>query len=565
MNNLLDHWRHAIQNTPSIPGTLTTPAWSDDEVVVRLDNISNEPLCPREWLLLDQPVAEPDWPIYGEGFQMLAQTAGRWGAPQPIGRCPDAEVYRITADEGYHTVHNLLMFKAQEQWTLLAFTGCERFGGEFRLFPDGRLQVLMRTESVALRPGSHWLSEPLLVMQGRQRGDLLARLAQRIARHHPPVCAMARPTGWCSWYHYYADVSADDIRENLQQIQQRFPELRYVQIDDGYQAAMGDWLTPSDRFDGGLQPVVEAIHASGAEPALWVAPFIAEPGSRLFQDHPEWFIRDEHGQPLAAETVTYGGWRCTPWYVLDGSHPEVQAHLSGLFSTLRHRFGIRYFKLDANFWGAIHGGKHHDPQATRISAYRRGMQAIIDGAGEGAFLLGCNAPIWPSLGLVQGMRVADDIERSGHRIRQVAREIFARSWQGERLWQLDPDCLCLHDLSWQHASQADYEFHMTTLLACGGMILSGDRLRDLNPRQSQWLQMLIRMAEGRAPAADFCEDLSYGEMVFDGKRWSFFFNWHAEAQRLVLPAGGELALYDAPAPDEYLLPPGGALVVTYRL
>ena len=49
---------------------------------------------------------------------------------------------------------------------------------------------------------------------------------------------------------------------------------------------------------------------------------------------------------------------------------------------MRREWGCTYFKLDANFWGAIHGGRFHDPQATRIEAYRRGMQAILRGAGD---------------------------------------------------------------------------------------------------------------------------------------------------------------------------------------
>ena len=88
-----------------------------------------------------------------------------------------------------------------------------------------------------------------------------------------------RPSGWCSWYHYYANVSAADIRENLAVRAERFPALRYVQIDDGYQARMGDWLTPSAKFEEGVAALAGEIRAAGCEPALWVAPFIAEPGS----------------------------------------------------------------------------------------------------------------------------------------------------------------------------------------------------------------------------------------------------------------------------------------------
>ena len=41
----------------------------------------------------------------------------------------------------------------------------------------------------------------------------------------------------------------------------------------------------------------------------------------------------------------------------------------------------------------MHGGRFHDPKATRIEAYRRGMEAILRGTGD-SFVLGCNHPIW---------------------------------------------------------------------------------------------------------------------------------------------------------------------------
>ena len=68
------------------------------------------------------------------------------------------------------------------------------------------------------------------------------------------------------------------------------PGLRYVQIDDGYQPAMGDWLEPGKAFGGDLGGVLREIRKRGFEPAIWVAPFIAEAGSNLFRNHPDWFM-----------------------------------------------------------------------------------------------------------------------------------------------------------------------------------------------------------------------------------------------------------------------------------
>ena len=547
--NTQQQWFQALTQYQPATGLLATACRQHSQIQIRLDNITGHAVTLKEWLLFDGVVANPETPIYGEGFQMLAQSAGVWGQPLAIGRCPDATVYRITADEGYHTVHNLLLYRVEEQWVLLGFASCQRFGGEFRLYPDGRLQILMQTEGLSMAAGSHWFSESLVVLVGADRNVLLSEFAELIQSHHAPQPQQPRVTGWCSWYHYYAEVTDADITENLQQMQTRLPSLQFVQIDDGYQAAMGDWLSASPRFPGGLRPLLNEITTAGREPALWVAPFIAETESEIFRSHPEWFVKDEHGAPLPAERVTYGGWRCTPWYMLDGTHPDVQQHLRQLFVHLRHELGIRYFKLDANFWGAVHGGHFYDKQATRVEAYRRGMQAIVQGVGEGAFLLGCNAPIWPSLGLIHGMRVADDIERSGHRIRQIAREVFSRAWQADRLWQLDPDCLCLLDIPGQSATDAEYSFHAASLVASGGMLLLGDRLANLRHHEEQVVAGLLKLAEANAPAARFADDdYQCGVIPWTQGELCCYFNWNTDARTVELPAGSRDFWTDEPLP-----------------
>lgn len=106
-------------------------------------------------------------------------------------------------------------------------------------------------------------------------------------------------------------------------------------------------------------------------------------------------------------------------------------------------------------------------------------------------MLGCNAPMWPSLGLVDAMRVSDDVERHSHRFEQIAKETFFRSWQHRKLWQIDPDCATFTSLANQAASREDYEFHRTVLLASGGLLLSGDPLPEITPFASKTLAKLM--------------------------------------------------------------------------
>jgi alpha-galactosidase len=305
--------------------------------------------------------------------------------------------------------------------------------------------------------------------------------------------------------------------ENLEFIAARMPSLRYIQIDDGYQPAMGDWLETGTAFGGDVQSVLRQIRERGFEPAIWVAPFIAEAKSRVFREHPEWFMKDEDGRPLPSDRVTFGGWRMGPWYALDGTHPEARAHLENVFRTMRRDWGVTYFKLDANYWGAMPAGRLHDPSATRIEAYRRGMEAVRRGAGE-AFLLGCNHPLWPSLGVIHGSRSSNDISRRWARFRQVARENLRRGWQNGRLWWNDPDVVLLTgDLT-----DDEFHFHAASIYASGGMFLAGDDLPRLAPGR---LEMLRRLSPPTGRAAGFDNGLRVGRLRQGGRELIFFFNW----------------------------------------
>jgi alpha-galactosidase len=248
-------------------------------------------------------------------------------------------------------------------------------------------------------------------------------------------------------------------------------------------------------------------------------------------------VKDAEGKPLRSDRVTFGGWRHGPWYALDGTQPEAQRHLELVFRTMRREWGCTYFKLDANFWGAIHGGRFSDPRATRIEAYRRGMQAILRGAGDG-FVLGCNHPIWPSLGLIHGSRSSNDIKRSWDRIETTARQNLRRNWQNGRLWWNDPDAIVLTgDLS-----DDEFLFHATVIFATGGMVLSGDDLTKISPRR---LAMLMKLIPPIGVAASFDdESMRVGEVRVRGSRMLCLFNWEDKPQTLSFQLPGACRITD---------------------
>jgi alpha-galactosidase len=277
--------------------------------------------------------------------------------------------------------------------------------------------------------------------------------------------------------------------------------------------------------------VLKQIRERGFEPAIWVAPFIAEKDSRLFQQHPDWFVRDQDGGPLRSDRVTFSGWRRGPWYTVDGTHPEARKHLETVFRTMRQDWGCSYFKLDANFWGAIHGGRFHHPRATRIEAYRLGMEAVRRGAGDG-FLLGCNHPIWPSLGLLHGSRSSNDIKRTWARISGTARQNLLRNWQNGRLWWNDPDAVVLTgDLG-----DDELRFHATAIYATGGMLLSGDDLTRISPERLDRLRRL--QPPTGVPARFTDETLRVGTIELPDRRVMCLLNWDDAPQTLLFMLPG---------------------------
>jgi alpha-galactosidase len=238
------------------------------------------------------------------------------------------------------------------------------------------------------------------------------------------------PTVWCSWYHYFGAVTPADIEENLAAMGRLDLPVDVVQIDDGWAAGIGDWGSYSEAFRD-LPDLVNRIRDSGRRAGVWVAPLTVTSGSQLAREHPEWLVGEagrNWGQTL---------------HGLDITHPAAAARLHEELSSLR-ALGIDYVKLDFLYPGALPGRRHDD--VSPVTAYRRGLELVRDALGEETYLLGCGAPILPSVGLLDGMRVSGDVynpddDDPGTAHLRGEPAIRARAWQHGRFWVNDPDCL----------------------------------------------------------------------------------------------------------------------------
>ena len=275
------------------------------------------------------------------------------------------------------------------------------------------------------------------------------------------------------------------------------------QVDDGYQAAIGDWQLLAPTFPSSLDRLAADIGAAGYLAGLWLAPFVVAPHAVLAQEHPEWIVRRASGRAVI-------GLINPPWggetFVLDTTHPDVLAHLEQLARELV-AMGWRYLKLDFTYAPSF-AGEWHDASLTPAQRVRAGYDAIRRGAGDDTFLLACGAPLGPCIGVVDGMRIGPDVAPwwappavhnayadAAPSTKNAARNTMARSFQHRRLWLNDPDCLMLRTRDTQLDAE-QIETWARVVAASGGMVLVSDDLALLDASARRILDDVI--TEGRA-------------------------------------------------------------------
>jgi alpha-galactosidase len=386
---------------------------------------------------------------------------------------------------------------------------------------------------------------PYLEAVGRQAG-----LADK------PQAAI--PTGWCSWYQFSSEtytgaVSAQDIRDNLGALAALKDDLplSILQIDDGFEAQIGDWFDFKPGFPQGVAPLAAEIRRAGFTPGLWLAPFIVHPGSRLAAEHPDWLLRGSFNRPVNAGLL----WD-TFTTALDLTQPRALDYARQVVQTAVHAWGYPYLKLDFLYAAAL-PGKHMDPTRTRAQVLRSGLAALRQAAGEQAFLLGCGCPLGPAIGLVDAMRVSADTARRWKpsfrgveafiapepnlpAARNACHNSLTRSPLHRRWWFNDPDCLLARPGT--HLTPAEVQTVATVIALSGGSVFASDHLPDLPEERLRILQGLLPPIGRRPRTLDWLEAATPTRLRLDlegaAGPWHLLarFNWEDAAHdTTVLP------------------------------
>jgi len=355
-------------------------------------------------------------------------------------------------------------------------------------------------------------SEKLWIAFGDDPHALWERYLDLAGREMNARIPKKTPVGWCSWYHYFAKVNEKDVRDNLDRLAAVRDELGVdlVQLDDGY-CKPGDWFDWNEKFPSGPKSLAGSISEKGFTPGLWLAPFICTRASKLYREKPDLLLKNERGKPILCSLNPM--WKGVAYYALDMTNPAAVEHVRKMMTTVRE-WGFRYVKIDFVFAAALRGNRY-DPAATGAEAYRAGVQAIRDALGDDVFLLGCGAPILPSVGLVDAMRISADVAPKWRdpMLRMFTRAPFepacenaihgtmCRAAMHRRLWLNDPDCLLVRkDRS--KLSLDEVRSLATVMFLSGGMIVLSDNMAELDPDRWEIVRQVSPLLDRRARTVD---------------------------------------------------------------
>jgi alpha-galactosidase len=515
----------AVTVTLSPAGLLLVPAVRAGAAALRLHAFRVLAQPPAESLLAGVGM-EPGWRILGAGYSSFSPVASRDSRHVLVPpRLATAGTFNQHTQSEYWGRADVLSSpwmltatrragaapggtRAETLTLLMGFLAAERGLGEVALLRDGaprpRLEARLDWGGRPLPAGSELVGEPLLISAGSDGEELIRswteQTAQRMQARRP---AAPIPSGWCSWYYYYTRVSEAAVAANLSCLQQQRAALpvQYVQLDDGYQKKVGDWLHLNPKFPGGLPALAQRIRAAGAVPGIWTAPFLCQRGSQVWKQHRDWLLRDPDGRLRRLGYHPFWGILDGYVYSLDPTHPGVQDYLRTVFRSLCAD-GFEYFKIDFLFAG-LRAGRHYDEGQSPVEAYRTGLRCIREAIGD-RFLLGCGAPLLPSIGVVDAMRISPDVKEvwrdptigllageTGHPAAELAiLNCLTRAHLHGVFWINDPDCLLVRR---EHTklTLAEVRTLVSVLSLTGGMLFVSDDLQSLAAPRRALLELAL--------------------------------------------------------------------------
>lgn len=391
------------------------------------------------------------------------------------------------------------------------------------------LALVFGVDGLELGPGESAVMQPVLIIDGRDSQAMIERYADETAEEMGARVPDRVPTGWRRPGAMTDETSEAELIASLERVKQEGFRGELFEVPGGFQAHIGDWLTPNEKFPSGMKALASRIGDAGYRPGLWMAPFLLQEESTALRDHPEMTLKGRDGAPLLVDTTLR---RCA---VLDCTQPTAEAWLRHLVDTIVREWGYTQLCLDGLELAVQAAGdvEYSAAGTTGLGNLRRGLKIIREAAGDGALILANDSVFGPAIGLVDAMRVspeAEDVWMDGLNpsIKRSAAMTLQRNWMHGRLWANDPGYLVAAEAE-SGLGAAEGRFLATSIALSGGTVFSGT--------QNEFARTLIPSPGVAAHAIDAGDGPVPSEWRVDlgeGRSLVGILNWEEESRWVVV-------------------------------
>lgn len=305
-------------------------------------------------------------------------------------------------------------------------------------------RIVIEKECKNLTIDSEYQAFDLLFMTGEEN-EVFDTYFNMMKIDKPKALPM---TGWTSWYNYYQNINEEIILKNVYALKKANKNIDIIQVDDGYQENIGDWLDINpNKFPNGMKVIADKIHQSGYKAGIWLAPFVCETNSTIFKEHNDWILRNKNGELVLA------GSNWSRFYALNLELVEVKQYLRKVFEIVLNEWGFDLVKLDFLYAVCIESQSNK----TRGQIMCEAMEFLRECVND-KLILACGVPLGPSFGLVDYCRIGCDVGLDWddkfymhffHRERvstlNAINNSMSRRHLNERAFLNDPDVFFLRD------------------------------------------------------------------------------------------------------------------------
>jgi len=354
-----------------------------------------------------------------------------------------------------------------------------------------RVDGIARFNGIKLPPKDCVETDLLILQVDKNPFTLLESYASLIAEIDPP--RKTNPTiGWCSWYAIRMPISHEFTMANARVVADRFRDLGMdiMLLDHGWQTGdiCGDWDEDEKDYPKGLEGLAKDLNDLGLKLGIWIAPTEVSGTSKIFNEHPNWVLKDQNGNPQ--ETWKWYWVPNPPQYQMDATNPDAYKYIVDTFRRLTKK-GSVYYKIDFIAGCAGENLYPEDPKAVRgWTPLQKAMQAVREGAGEDAYVRYCQTPPLLSIGLADGVFATSDTLDAGATTWNVLKEVFRMSSAQYYLHELYVHDAC--DLSIRaHAGTEECRLRVMMLALSGSSIMFSDDLTKLPEERIIMMQQSI--------------------------------------------------------------------------